>query len=419
MAKVLRLDGIDDRLIIDNGLNDSGVDLNGADYRIVIRNFRYVTLPVGSEFGGTLSHHGTSFANIFPAIRASSDSWHFRTGANQYNLTTIPKNTNRNDYEFKREGLLYTLTLGPDSEGMTGTNVLFKMDGVGVLAVDNPLASHHGHIEFGNIEIYDENDVLIHLFDVDNADDSNTGAQPVINDIIGGYTMTAVNMVTDGSAFIDLGTGAIELIPTEGDFNLSGQSIPINLEQTLTPTEGSLNYSGDAIGLSSIGVAIPTEGAFSLDGNIIPLIVTETMTPVNGELTITGDNITLTVDTPGEDLVLIPDEGLLELSGAPAPLETEVNLTPEEGVIYLTGDAVELSKLVVKELLPEAGQLSYTGGAITLNVENTLTPEKGEAVLDGSSIPLTWSGRDVTRMGAYEIGYAEDGIVISYRVDNI
>ena len=48
-----------------------------------------------------------------------------------------------------------------------------------------------------------------HHWDASASDHSNTGAQPVLLDAIGGNNATGVNFATDGSAWVDLGGGAI------------------------------------------------------------------------------------------------------------------------------------------------------------------------------------------------------------------
>lgn len=111
--------------------------------------------------------------------------------------------------------------------------------------------SDTGGLRFsGYIEYFTING--LHDWDSDASDHSNTGIQPVWVDTIGGNNVTGVNMSTDGSAWIDLGGGGIEL--TAG-FTINSAFISqilsdINTNSNQNNTNNFANISNGLISLS-------------------------------------------------------------------------------------------------------------------------------------------------------------------------
>jgi hypothetical protein len=78
----------------------------------------------------------------------------------------------------------------------------------------NVTNQYHCDISFKSGKVTDIDTGDIYHWDATASDHSNTGSQPEVTDIVGTNDLTGFNFPTDGSAWVDLGGGALQIDPS-------------------------------------------------------------------------------------------------------------------------------------------------------------------------------------------------------------
>ena len=160
---------------------------------------------------------------------------------------------------------------------------------------------------------FDINGVASRNWSADASDHSNTGAQPVLVDTVGGNDATGSGFPTDGSAWVDLG-GSISVTEQIVNTNYTSNDPIVTLTGTISIEENLVNtdYTSldPTITLTPIGVISVTEQAVNTNyTSLDPIIgftglvsITEQVVNTNYEVnnpavTLTSTNIDITEST--------------------------------------------------------------------------------------------------------------------------
>lgn len=374
---------------------------------------------------------------------ASASQWKFRANAVESNLDFIEPLVDFAvfDVEIKRTG------------GATGTIDIVDtatQSSLLVATVNNPneLALNglfrYGNSSFrflGEFQLLEITSTTVNnKWDATASDHSNTGAQPVLVDTVGGNDATGSGFPTDGSAWVDLGGGGGVILDIDsGSFALSGSDVLLRASRTEQVLTGGYNLSGSDIALS-VGYAITLDsGMYSLSGSATGLVLNAntviesgeyslTGTQVNldlarksiiesGSYNLTGSDVTLIYTPSGGGEVLSIDSGTFRLSGSDIELKAARLISLNAGNYNLTGQSVALTYNA--KTIIDGGSYALTGSNINLFANRVIIASSGSYTLSGTSVILKYSGDTYKTIGTVTAGFAQDRYSVEYKLNTI
>ena len=137
----------------------------------------------------------------------------------------------------------------------------------------------------------------------------------------------------------------------------------------------------------------------------------------SGSYDLTGSDVTLiyTPSTPGE--IIIVESGAFSLTGVDIGLIGQFSTLAETGEYSLIGGEVPLR--LGTSLQVEAGSYSIGGNNLGLIASYGIISSTGNYSLEGKQVTLRYSGDTAQTIGVVTSSYADSGISIGYKPDQI
>jgi len=213
------------------------------------------------------------------------------------------------------------------------------------------------------------------------------------------------------------GSSGITLTIDSGSFSVAGNELSLKASFNTGSQEGVYTLIGSATGLSSQRKTTLEQGGFTLTGSQLNVLAAYREIAESGSYDLTGSDVTLiyTPSTSGE--IIIVESGAFSLTGVDIGLIGQFSTLAETGEYSLIGGEVPLR--LGTSLQVEAGSYSIGGNNLGLIASYGIISSTGNYSLEGKQVTLRYSGDTAQTIGVVTSSYADSGISIGYKPDQI
>tara|TARA_R110002049_G_scaffold225946_4_gene397899 strand:+ start:48 stop:1442 length:1395 start_codon:yes stop_codon:yes gene_type:complete len=271
---------------------------------------------------------------------------------------------------------------------LSGKDASFAVHGGGTGSLHRILLGRYQHTSGGWFEGEIEYAHLKDLagdaefyFSAEASDREITGAQPVLVDTIGNNNATGVNFPTDGSAWVDLGGGTVDLIFSDSEQKPTSDSIAIQNINQLSFLDSLSQPASDSISLELItellfsdSLAQPLADSITLQ-NITELLLNDSLVQPTSDLStlqnLTQLSFTSSTANVSSDSIVITQQGNLYLFDSiiqpksdTLTLENIAELLISDSVVSLSSDSITIENL--SQLLFSDSAVQPTSDTVTI-----------------------------------------------------
>lgn len=249
----------------------------------------------------------------------------------------------------------------------------------------------------GNTKVYID-DVLVRDYDFDGS--SHGSGTVTVDELELVSDWTGVGMPTDGSAWVDLGGGAISITGTTPNYSLSAISAAIDLTGSIDITGATPNFS-----LSAISGTIDLTGEIIVTGSTPNYIYAA----LGGSIDLTGE-IIVTGATASYNYQAI--NGLVDLTG----IISVIGATPNYNYTSIAG-SVDLVEMLT--VIGQTPNYNYAGvpGSVVLTGEISITGQTPNYSFSAIKGLVIFGETQV--IGSVTASFADSGITTSFKQDDI